>query len=542
LTKTGIFPVNTARQNLSGQAATTSIARKVNTARPILVLLGEIGKLLLRPQQVVIGDPKDITGTKSPNTIVDQTLDDPQKALKNKGIVDSGCSRHMTGNKAYIVEYQDYNGGPVAFGGSKGYISGKGKIKTRKLDFEDVCFVKELQHFNLFSVSQMCDKKNKVLFTDTECLVLSPDFKLPDENQVLLRVPRQNNIYSFNLEFSTNIASAVICLATNQKFNFSKLIFDGMLRNLDNPKKKFLMYLRFLMVFLNNQIELGEPFNDVYITPAHTLKVFSNMSRKGLKFSGRITPLFSTMLASAEVEEGEESSSGPDNTHSPSINLEGTGGNEGDHVQLSNDSPHSSGNTSERAEGGLNLEELLSLCTNLSNRVLALETAKDAQAAKILKLNIRIKKLEKKCKPNISHHKAWLKSVKMLSMKKRLGKKEPVSKQGRKNVKLGPTLDTFDDLDVDLVHGMDYMDTEEAVTEGRQSKETGEQKGGSNEEPVNVAGNIGVSIVVNISTASRPEVSTTTPMTLPTITNVFEDEDIFLVDALVMLSDKAKLK
>ncbi|GJV27948.1 ribonuclease H-like domain-containing protein [Tanacetum coccineum] len=129
-----------------------------------------------------------------------KNVDDPHKALKNKGIVDSGCSRHMTGNKAYLVDYQDYNGGPVAFGGSKGYITGKGKISTGKLDFEDVCFVKELQLFNLFSVSQMCDKKNKVLFTDTECLVLSPDFKLPDENQVLLRVPRQNNMYSFNLE------------------------------------------------------------------------------------------------------------------------------------------------------------------------------------------------------------------------------------------------------------------------------------------------------------------------------------------------------
>ncbi|GJS22796.1 ribonuclease H-like domain-containing protein [Tanacetum coccineum] len=106
----------------------------------------------------------------------------------------------MTGNKAYLVEYQDYNGGHVAFGGSKGYISGKGKIKTGKLDFEDVCFVKELQHFNLFSVSQICEKKNKVLFTDAECLVLSPNFKLLDENQVLLRVPRQNNMYNFNLE------------------------------------------------------------------------------------------------------------------------------------------------------------------------------------------------------------------------------------------------------------------------------------------------------------------------------------------------------
>ncbi|GJT51815.1 putative ribonuclease H-like domain-containing protein [Tanacetum coccineum] len=127
-------------------------------------------------------------------------MDYPQRALQNKGIVDSGCSRHMTGNKAYLAEYQDFNGGPVAFGGSKGYITGKGKIKTGKLDFEDVCFVKELQHFNLFSVSQMCDKKNKVLFTDSECLVLSPEFKLPDENQVLLRIPRQNNMYSFNLE------------------------------------------------------------------------------------------------------------------------------------------------------------------------------------------------------------------------------------------------------------------------------------------------------------------------------------------------------
>nr|GEW41378.1 ribonuclease H-like domain-containing protein [Tanacetum cinerariifolium] len=54
--------------------------------------------------------------------------------------------------------------------------------------------------FNLFSVSQIRDKKNSVLFTDTECLVLSFDFKLPDESQVLLRVPRENNMYNVNLK------------------------------------------------------------------------------------------------------------------------------------------------------------------------------------------------------------------------------------------------------------------------------------------------------------------------------------------------------
>ncbi|GJV19026.1 putative ribonuclease H-like domain-containing protein [Tanacetum coccineum] len=57
-----------------------------------------------------------------------------------------------------------------------------------------------LEEVKVTSLVKMCDKKNKVLFTDTQCLVLSPEFKLPDENQVLLRIPRQNNMYSFNLE------------------------------------------------------------------------------------------------------------------------------------------------------------------------------------------------------------------------------------------------------------------------------------------------------------------------------------------------------
>ncbi|GJZ67676.1 hypothetical protein Tco_0630916 [Tanacetum coccineum] len=45
-------------------------------------------------------------------------------------------------------------------------------------------------------------------------------------------------------EFSSTMASAIICLATNQKFNFSKYIFESMVRNLDNLSGKFLMYLR----------------------------------------------------------------------------------------------------------------------------------------------------------------------------------------------------------------------------------------------------------------------------------------------------------
>ncbi|GJX67398.1 ribonuclease H-like domain-containing protein [Tanacetum coccineum] len=122
-----------------------------------------------------------------------------QKEYKEKGVIDSGCSRHMTGNKCYLTEYEDYDGGFVSFGDGKGRISRKGKIKTGTLDFDNVYFCKELK-YNLFSVSQICDKKNNVLFTDIECLILSSDFKLLDESQVLLRVPRKHNIYSVDLK------------------------------------------------------------------------------------------------------------------------------------------------------------------------------------------------------------------------------------------------------------------------------------------------------------------------------------------------------
>ncbi|GJY57460.1 ribonuclease H-like domain-containing protein [Tanacetum coccineum] len=88
------------------------------------------------------------------------------EGVQKKGVIDSGCSRHMTGNKCYLDKYEDYYGGFVSFGDGKGRISGKGKIKTGSLDFDDVYFCKELK-YNLFSMSQICDKKNNGLFTDT---------------------------------------------------------------------------------------------------------------------------------------------------------------------------------------------------------------------------------------------------------------------------------------------------------------------------------------------------------------------------------------
>ncbi|GJX26904.1 putative ribonuclease H-like domain-containing protein [Tanacetum coccineum] len=126
------------------------------------------------------------------------TADNPH-TNKDLGIVDSGCSRSMTGNKEKLADFVKIKGGTVTFGGGDGKITGKGTIRTSNFNFENVYYVEELQNVNLFSVSQICDTKNQVLFTDKECLVLSKEFQLPDSSQVVLRVPRRHNLYCFNL-------------------------------------------------------------------------------------------------------------------------------------------------------------------------------------------------------------------------------------------------------------------------------------------------------------------------------------------------------
>ncbi|GJU09979.1 hypothetical protein Tco_1132375 [Tanacetum coccineum] len=104
-------------------------------------------------------------------------------------------------------------------------------------------------------------------------------------------------------EFSSTMASAIICLATNQKFNFSKYIFDNMVKKLEG-EVKFLMYPRFVQVFLDKQVEGMSKHKEIYITPSHTKKVFANMKRYGKDFFGRDTPLFPTMIVQAQEQVG----------------------------------------------------------------------------------------------------------------------------------------------------------------------------------------------------------------------------------------------
>nr|GEU40482.1 ribonuclease H-like domain-containing protein [Tanacetum cinerariifolium] len=114
--------------------------------------------------------------------------------INDKGYWDNGCCRHMTGNISYLLDYEPYDGGYMSFRQGGGKITGKGIIKTGKLEFENVYFVKDLK-YNLFSVSQIHDNKNSVLSTDSECIMLGRHFF----NNVLLRTPRQHNMHSIDL-------------------------------------------------------------------------------------------------------------------------------------------------------------------------------------------------------------------------------------------------------------------------------------------------------------------------------------------------------
>ncbi|GJV26718.1 hypothetical protein Tco_1383166 [Tanacetum coccineum] len=188
LMKTGLRPLNTARP-----VNTTHPKTIVYSARPMSCFSRSAQSIVKRPYQM----RTTLTNKnfcQKVNTAKGKVNTARQKAV-NTARPNSAVVNAVRANKTgkHVLSTQtsrNLDGGYVTFGGgAKGEkITGKGTFKTGKLDFEDVYFVKELK-FNLFSVSQMCDKKNSVLFIDTGCFVLSSDFKLGDESQVLLKVP-----------------------------------------------------------------------------------------------------------------------------------------------------------------------------------------------------------------------------------------------------------------------------------------------------------------------------------------------------------------
>nr|GEV15602.1 hypothetical protein [Tanacetum cinerariifolium] len=183
--------------------------------------------LFSHPAQVYSPRKKDMSWIRLPEFADDTITDYSRPSPSIERYWDSGCSRHMTGNISYLSDYEPYDGGYVSFRQGGGKITGKGIIKIGKLEFKNVYFVKDLK-YNLFSVSQICDNKNSVLFTDSECIVLGRDFKLKDDTNVLVRTPRQHNMYSIDLN-NIVLHKDLTCLVAKASADENET--SGILRN-----------------------------------------------------------------------------------------------------------------------------------------------------------------------------------------------------------------------------------------------------------------------------------------------------------------------
>nr|GEU85255.1 hypothetical protein [Tanacetum cinerariifolium] len=210
---------------------------------------------------------QDLSNTHRPSAPIIEDRGNPQHALKDTGVIDSGCSRHMTGNMSYLSNFEKLNDGYVVFGGNPkgGKISRKGKIRTGKLNFDDVYFVKELK-FNPFSISQMCDKKNSVLFTDIECLILSPNFKLSDVNQ---NTDGDAAFDEKELEFEGRKPESEIIVSSSSKFED---FFDNSI-NKDNTAGTLVPDVRKLSPNSTNTFSVTGPSNAA-ASPTHGISSF----------------------------------------------------------------------------------------------------------------------------------------------------------------------------------------------------------------------------------------------------------------------------
>nr|GEX26932.1 hypothetical protein [Tanacetum cinerariifolium] len=227
---------------------------------------------------------------------------------------------------------------------------------------------------------------------------------------------------STKLTFYKAFFSTVICLSVGRKFNFSKYIFDSLVRNVDS-NLKFYMYPRFIHLIIQNQLGDLSTHTTKYISPALTQKVFANMRRVGKGCSGVETPLFEGMLVAKVIEEqndAEEQIQGNDN------DAQGADTNvSGDDVQdqfipspappnpppppppqdipstsqVQSPLPQPQSPTPAQPQGAdflmSLLQEALDACAALTRRVKHLEHNKVTQDLEITKLKTRVKKLER---------------------------------------------------------------------------------------------------------------------------------------------------
>nr|GEY06235.1 hypothetical protein [Tanacetum cinerariifolium] len=303
-------------------------------------------------------------------------------------------------------------------------------------------------------------------------------------------------------KLTSAMASAVICLSTGQKFNFSKYIFESLVRNVDSSSK-FYMYPRFIQLIIQNQLGDLSTHTTTYTSPALTQKVFANMRRVGKGFSRVETPLFEGMLVAGEIQkQGDAEEHVQDDVDDAATQGADTAV-EGDVVhetsipsltprtpppQQSQDLPSTS-------------QEALNACTTLARRVEHLEYDKVAQALEITKLKRRLKQLERGNKVKVLK----LRMLKKVGTSQRIkssddNEMEDASNQGRMTYVL-------------MVDKEDKKKTEKAMGVGDDQEDKPEVQ-----KVVNVVTTTKLIIeVVSAASESVPAASTTTAAAEPQV-------------------------
>ncbi|GKF65091.1 hypothetical protein Tco_0188539, partial [Tanacetum coccineum] len=200
-----------------------------------------------------------------------------------------------------------------------------------------------------------------------------------------------------------------------------------MVKNLEGGVK-FLMYPRFVQVFLDKQVEGMTKHKEIYVTPSHTKKVFANMKREGKGFSGRVTPLFQTMMVQAPKELGKGSEILTDPQHTSTI------------IQPSTSQPQKK-QPRRKQRKDTDVSQPSGSTEPITNEAANEEhTTKTNQALEIDSLKRRVKKLEKKKGSRTYRLRRLFKvgrSEQVVSSKDEgLDAQEDASKQGRKIVDL----------------------------------------------------------------------------------------------------------
>ncbi|GKF24394.1 hypothetical protein Tco_0076716, partial [Tanacetum coccineum] len=211
-------------------------------------------------------------------------------------------------------------------------------------------------------------------------------------------------------QFSSNIATVVICLTTNRKYNFSRMIFEHMVSNISSPYK-FLMYPRFIQICLDIQRNQLQQHSRTYHVPSLSMKVFNNMKRPTKGFSGQEVALFPTMLDATEpstsplritsspsYSPGHAPSPTPEHITAaptqPSPTQPSSGADH--HLPTPNESPIYVVHSHRSDEGRFKLNELTYLVTKLFDRIGVLEDdlrkTKKTYSSAYTKLILRVKK------------------------------------------------------------------------------------------------------------------------------------------------------